>query len=229
MAAQIGRDGRQVLDAIYAPTAPRWLREVPAVAVLHHVWIQQFVTVDGVLRMRTDRELPPAAQQIVSPYDAEARWSRKRNIAWTGYKLHLTETCTTHTPAFITHVTTTPATTQDVTMTRTIHADLAAQGLLPDEHVVDAAYTSAEVLVTGRTTHNLAVIGPMPADTSWQARAQQGYAVNCFAVDWDAQQVTCPQGKQSRIWRPGDDGCGHPINQQSPQAGGLPRRKASYP
>lgn len=38
LAAQIGSAGFQLLDVIYAPTAPAWLRNVPAVAVLRQVW-----------------------------------------------------------------------------------------------------------------------------------------------------------------------------------------------
>ena len=30
---------------------------------------------------------------ITSPYDPEARYSRKKSTAWTGYKVHFTETC----------------------------------------------------------------------------------------------------------------------------------------
>ena len=36
LAAQIGADGRQLLQAAYAPDAPAWLREVPAVEALRH-------------------------------------------------------------------------------------------------------------------------------------------------------------------------------------------------
>ena len=40
----------------------------------------------------------------------------------------------------------------------------------------------------------------MRPDTSWQARAGQGYAVSAFAVDWEAKTVTCPQGHRSVDW-----------------------------
>ena len=42
---------------------------------------------------RADQELPPSALLIASPYDVEARYSRKRTTVWTGYKVHFTETC----------------------------------------------------------------------------------------------------------------------------------------
>jgi transposase len=49
------------------------------------------------------------------------------------------------------------------------------------------------------------------ADNSWQAAAQQGYAAEHFAGDWEAQQVTCPQGAQSHGWKPTHDRHGNPV------------------
>ena len=37
-----GRDGYHLLDQVCVPSAPAWLREIPAVQVLRQVWIQQF-------------------------------------------------------------------------------------------------------------------------------------------------------------------------------------------
>lgn len=211
MAVTMGRDGRTLLHAIYASGTPHWLRALPAVETLRQVWLQQFVTVDGEFRFRTDKELPPHAQQIVSPYDPDARWSRKRSTHWTGYKVHLTETADDDGPNLITHVATTPATTQDVNLTTNIHANLAERELLPAEHIVDAAYVSSAVVVESRAEHEIEVIGPVPPDTSWQAREKTGYDVAQFVVDWEAQKVTCPNGKTSTVWRPGDSERGQPI------------------
>jgi transposase len=57
--------------------------------------------------------LPPSALLITSPYDVEARYSRKKNTTWTGYKVHFTETCEADEPHFIVEVTTTASTTPD--------------------------------------------------------------------------------------------------------------------
>lgn len=169
------------------------------------------MTEDGELGFRTDKELPPNAQQIVSPYDPDARWSKKRSTHWTGYKVHLTETADEEGPNLITHVATTPATTQDVNLTTSIHANLAERDLLPAEHIVDAAYVSSEVVVGSRAEHDIELIGPVPPDTSWQARENTGYDVAQFVVDWQAEQVTCPHGKTSRLWRAGESERGQPI------------------
>ncbi|MFD9603061.1 hypothetical protein [Streptomyces sp. NPDC059970] len=39
---QVGRDGFFLLDVVYAPTAPGWLREIEAVQVLRVSWVQQY-------------------------------------------------------------------------------------------------------------------------------------------------------------------------------------------
>ncbi|MFF0000331.1 transposase [Streptomyces avermitilis] len=39
---QVGRDGFLLLEAVYAPTAPGWLREIEAVQVLRVSWVQQY-------------------------------------------------------------------------------------------------------------------------------------------------------------------------------------------
>jgi len=119
---------------------------------------------------------------------------------WAGYKVHLTETCDDETPHLITHVETTPATTYDGAMMETIHAALAEKGLRPAEHVVDSGYLDAEVLVSSQEDHAITLIGPVAVDNSWQAKAEQGFAVTHFTIDWVQQQVVCPTGNTSRLW-----------------------------
>jgi len=203
LAATCGADGQHLLRAIYAPEAPPTLRTLPAVQILRAVWVQQFYApaATGAVRWREDADQPASALQILSPYDPEARLSVKRDQHWVGYKVHLTETCDEETPHLITHVETTPATTQDEQALEPIHAALAARDLLPAEHLVDAGYVDAERLVRSRTAYEVRLVGPAPSDRSWQARAGAGFAAGCFAVDWEARQVICPQGQVSREWK----------------------------
>jgi hypothetical protein len=95
LAAQIGADGRQLLQAIFAPGSPQWLRQIEAVRILHRVWLQQYDAVADTeaMRWRQDPDQPPSGQRIHSPYDIEARFSGKRETTWLGYKVHLTESC----------------------------------------------------------------------------------------------------------------------------------------
>jgi transposase len=94
----IGRDGSQLLAAISATDAPLFLREIPAVQILRRIWIQNYVWVEGRLCWRSNENLPPGNQFINSPYDQEARYGKKRETRWTGYKVHITETCEEDTP-----------------------------------------------------------------------------------------------------------------------------------
>ncbi len=197
---QMGADGYQLMAWLYAADAPPWLREIPAVEILRQVWVQQFYLDQGQVRWRTQADLPPCAQQILSPYDTEARFGKKRTTEWVGYKAHLTETCDDDGPHFITHVETTVATTDDACVTEVIHTDLAARDLLPDEQFLDAGYMSAEHIVTMQTDYGVDLIGPVLADNSWQAREALGFDKASFEIDWEAQTATCPRGHLSQLW-----------------------------
>lgn len=59
--------------------------------------------------MREPKDMPPSRDRIESPYDGEARYCIKNATEWSGYKVHLTETCDAHHPHLITHVVTTEA------------------------------------------------------------------------------------------------------------------------
>jgi transposase len=54
------------------------------------------------------------------------------------------------------------------------------------------------------------MVVPMRADHSWQQRAGQGYGLYHFQIDWQAEQVTCPQGKTSSSWVSSFDTKGNP-------------------
>jgi transposase len=163
------------------------------------VWIQQYRVADDIVRWRDNDDIPPAGQMISSPHDLDARYCVKRQTAWTGYKVHLTEVCDPDVPHLITHVETTLATVPDAQLP-TIHQALADKGLLPAEHVVDAGYVDSEVVVASQEEHRVAVVGPVPPDASWQAHATAGFDVACFAFDWEARRATCPEGHQSTKW-----------------------------
>lgn len=174
--------------------------------------------------------LPPGHLRIASPYDTDARWAAKRDTFWLGYKLHITETCDDppactcpqagaghdNTPGrghrkgcphpvfpnLITNVATTDATVTDNQMTEPIHDALTSRHLRPGRHYVDSGYLSAALVVAARTNRGIALIGPLLADTSAQARAGNGYARTDFTIDYDTRTVTCPQGKTSQSWTP---------------------------
>lgn len=213
LAAQIGADGRRLLQAIFAPDSPRWLREIEAVRILARVWLQQYAAVadNEAMRWRQETDQPPSGQRIHSPYDSEARFSGKRDTTWLGYKVHLTESCDADAPHLITHVLTTPATTPDFDAPALIQADLAAQARLPAEHLFDAGYVDAGLLVESQSQHQVEVIGPVPADHCWQALTPGAYDVSHFQIDWQAKRVVCPQGHASQKWSQTHNHLGAPI------------------
>ncbi len=206
---QIGQDGVQLFQALQQPDTPVWLRTLPTVEVLRQVWLQQYCTEDGQIRWREAHELPPHKWLIVSPDDLEARNCTKRETNWTGYMVHLTETCGATSPHFITHVETTPATTTDDAVVATIHQDLAAKDLLPAEHLVDAGYTAVDNLRAAEQHYHIDLLGPVSGGGSWQAVAGQGFDVSCFAIDWEQHVVTCPQGRSSQSWHVRQEKYGH--------------------
>ena len=229
LALAYGRDGHTLLKAVYAAAASdpdlAFLARLHQVEVLRVVLVQNYLTVadeqgrEVIKRREAQVEgLPPGRSRITSPYDLDARWGVKRDTFWNGYKVHVTETCGTSggssdgpgadddeavaPPHLITNVETTDATVPDNQMTAPIHARLAERHLLPDEHLVDSGYPSAELLVTSQAEFGIALVTPMLADTSPQARAGAGFDRTAFAIDFGAQQATCPQGHASSSWNP---------------------------
>jgi transposase len=212
LGTQIGADGWRLLQAMASKTAPDWLWQIPAVQVLRQVWVQQY-TLDAcgrevIWRDARTHGLPPGRTMLLSPYDTDARHSEKRGRGWTGYKVHVTETCdntdtgpdAAQPPNLIINVATTHAAVDDSSMTMPIHTALAQQELLPAEHLMDAGYASAAHLLDCHEKHQVRLISPVRGDHSPQARARNGYQRDAFAIDFDAQQATCPQGKVSTTW-----------------------------
>ena len=217
LAAQFARDGYHLLEQAAAPGAPPGARDLPAARALRLVLLQQFYREDGpdgrqeVTWREAGHGHPPGKDKIASPYDPDARYAEKRGTSWTGYKAHYSETVSdpalddpatgmpAH-PSIVTCAETTHAAVPDVTMTAVIHDRLAQAGLTPGEHVTDSGYASADHLVAARE-HGITMITPLLPGPRWQAR-EGGYTSSDFAVDWDARQVTCPQGTASRTWSP---------------------------
>jgi len=187
LALTIGADGYQVLAWVHDADAPLVLRHLPALEALRQIWVQQFYlsTIPGAeeIGWRTSDNEPPSALLIQSPYDLEARYSTKRDTHWVGYKLHVTETCDADRPDLITHVLTTPATTQDCVMGPAIQQDLAERDLLPATHLLDSGYVDSDLLVSAQRDHNVDVVGPPVGSFSRQRIAGQGYDLHTFVID----------------------------------------------
>jgi transposase len=207
---EIGADGFLLLDALDEAEAPLAAREGHMVQTLRDVWRVHYARDDGRPRWRSGKELPPVGERLQSPYDPEMHYSTKRQMEWSGYQVHVTETCDEDAAHLITHVKTCPAMQPDMASTADIHEHLATKELLPSEHVVDSGYVDAELLVSSQRDHGLVLQGPVRGVASWQRLAGQGYEQRHFAIDWENKRVTCPQGKTSVTWREGRDETGSP-------------------
>jgi transposase len=196
---QIGQDGLFLWDQLSNNAELAQLCNLTALETLRQVWLQQFMSQDDQLKWRPANDLPPASLLITSPYDVEARLSKKRKMEWTGYKVHLTESCDEDLPHLIVNVETTAATTTDYEMTPEIHKHLAERDLLPGEHLLDSGYMSADNLVDSQK-QRVDLVGLVAEDPSWQARAGEGFESAAFSIDWEKKQATCPQGHPSHKW-----------------------------
>jgi len=166
-AVLIGSDGHALLAAVYAPDAPGWLREVPAVELLRRVWV--------------------------------------------GYTLHVTEACDDDLPRLITHVETTSAPVVDAAALPLVHQALGRRDLLPAIQLVDSGSLDAPQIVAAHEDHGVALRGPARPDYQWQARAQNGFALDDFHLDWEREQATCPTGHTSISWRQRPDPAGRDL------------------
>ncbi|MFM9700373.1 transposase [Streptomyces europaeiscabiei] len=166
LAQVFGQDALALCRAAWAADAPAWIREIEAVALLRQVLVQTYIIRSDargrqVIRMwDADDGVPPGQLRLASLYDADARWAVKGDgLFWCGYKIHLTETCTTLTdtntdadagagvmPNLITDVHTTDATVPDVQATAPIQHKLTEHGVKPAEHYLDSGYPSADLI-----------------------------------------------------------------------------------
>jgi transposase len=209
MVLTIGHDGHHLLRQIDESATMVWLSQIPAVQILRQVWIQQYYIASDQLRWRDSQALPPHRQLIQSPYDVETRNRTKRQTNWTGYTVHLSETCEDQGVNLITHVVTTPATTGDSPVLPEIHQALAQKQLAPQEHFVDMGYVHSAHLHSSQQA-GIDLVAPIPAEKSWATQHPDRLAIPTFAIDWTQQTVTCPMQKTSFSWIPavhsdGDD------------------------
>jgi hypothetical protein len=198
-----GADARRLLEHL-ALSHPGLLHG-PLVQALQQIMVQNYHWDSaGRLRWRDDDDdsgLPPSAARIVSPYDLTARYARRGQVTrWTGFLAHVTETCSGDGPNVITDVATMPATSADTEALPGIHTRLAYRGLLPAGHLVDGGYTSLVHMERAGREHRVTLTGPLPGNRTRQHRVQEGYARDDFRIDFDRQEVTCPQGQVSRGW-----------------------------
>lgn len=202
-------DGFVLLDAINDESTQKF-KELTKLETLQAVWDRHYERKGKRVRWRASQELSQAASSIESPYDPEARYSTKRGKEWVGYKVHLTESCDDDGPRLIVGVLTTPATQQDVSTTPAVHHALANKHHLPGEHLVDAGYIDADLLVEVNRDYGVQLVGPPRSAKGWQAKELDALTVYDFQIDWERKQVSCPGGAISAFWKAYQQGGRYP-------------------
>ncbi len=140
---EVGNHGFDLLIAIAASNSED-LKNLPMVQLLEQMWKRQLEIKEGKVCFLAAEKLAPVGERFDSPYDAEAKFGKKRSSGWQGYKVHLTETCGEDNPHLITNVITTAAFLPDTEVNFKIHEELKEKGLSPGIHLVDAGYPENE-------------------------------------------------------------------------------------
>lgn len=197
---ETGEDVRLLLHVHrYLPA----LRGGEQVQALRQIFVQNYFidTQDRPKWRETEGAgLPPSAVAIVSPYDLSARYARRGETRWKGFLAHVTETCDPDAPSVITDVTTTKAAVHDTKALPGIMANLNHRNLLSKEHFVDGGYLSVALKQQVAHEHGVGLVGPIRARSTRQSRKGTVFHREAFTINWDAKEVTCPQGNVSRRW-----------------------------
>jgi transposase len=207
LAIRIGEDGYYLLKILLAPETPKYIKKIESIEILRQVWLQQYYQQGEQVQWRDNQILgiPPNQILIQSPIDIEARNRTKRELNWTGYLVHLTETCDEDTPNLITNVETTPATTGDEKMTLVIEDHLAQKELLPQQHFVDTSYGHVGNVMTSQELYEVELIAPTNQNQSWQSRSDGAFSLSSFTINWSDKKAICPMGETSISWKERQD------------------------
>lgn len=196
---EMSEDGYFLLDALEAK-ADKDALDLEQVTVLKQVWEHHFLKEGDSPKLKEGPERTPLKERFNSPYDIEAKHGNKGSKQWEGYKVHITENCEEGLPYVITHVMTTTADVVDFDATLKVQDALEEKGLLPSEHLVDSGYVKASHILASQEK-GIELLGPVRATADWQSKTEGAYDLSTFAIDWDKQQLTCPNGKKSSAWR----------------------------
>jgi hypothetical protein len=131
---------------------------------------------------------------------------------WTGYMVHMSETCDEDSVHLITQVHTTPADVHEAMCTKSIHNARVDKVLLPREHLVDARYVFAELLVSSRIHYGIDLVGPARENPTWQTKVGGAYTGERFTIDWEQRVATRPQGVDSEAWHDYNTAQGKPYH-----------------
>lgn len=204
-AVHVGRDGQWLLDRLEEEDAAH-LRELRDVETFRLIWKQHYTRAEDGSLTWTPGGDHGGADAIETPYDPEARWSRKGSFDWIGDKLQVTETDDEGLPHLITDIDLTPATESDYDALADIRARQQERDVLPSERYVDSGYVSGPTIKNGREDFGEELVGPIHHTVTAQSKLPDGLTHADFQIDLEAKQVTCPGGQTTVIFSCGDGG-----------------------
>lgn len=215
------------------------LKQLPKVILLEKVWSQQYqirpdsslitepteppnnnsrknqVEVEEKtieLSTSESREKAKIKEMIESPHDEEVRYTQKRGKEYRGYKLQLTEIASEEEVAIITDIEIVKASEYDGESLPNIHQRLKDREILPETHLVDTGYVSADAIVESQE-REVELLGPIAANTTLTARENQGYSVENFSIDFENKKAICPNGQMQRCFSETVNGNGRKVFQ----------------
>ena len=168
--------------------------ELSEVEVLQTVFSQNFTVDSRKVQLRKD--CVDCKEKIQTPHDPEARYARKRDKTWTGYKAHITETAADKGKVnFITDMTTTNASERDSETLPQIQENTQDRNLKPQEQFVDKGYMTEDNLADSRKD-GINLMGE-----AIQLTNNGLFTADDFIIDYEAMEATCPGGYVSLSWR----------------------------
>ena len=82
-----------------------------------------------------------------------------------------------------------------------IQKELYDIDLAPKIHIVDTAYVDLDLLVSCKKSYDIDLIGPPKEGPTWRSKIEGGYTMDKFTINWEKQEVVCPQNKVSLRWK----------------------------
>ena len=201
LTAELGSNMQWLLEQVQPH---EHLRELHVIAMLQTVFGQHFVIENGVVQF-TPKSVGKGADLIETPYDPEARWSRKGDSNWVGDKLQVTETDDADKPHLITDIDLTTSVEYDSCALPAIRERQEKRDVLPGERYADKGYIDGPAIDAGKPLHE-DLIGPIRNYSSPQTRLPDGFTHADFDIDFENGIVTCPNGKHASIVAGGADG-----------------------
>lgn len=207
MAESSAKDGYYILEQIDKTEAPkkRILEELESVRILRKI-LEQQTKIDGKgkqqkIRLRAEKEMPPARERLVSPHETDARFASKGNKSVIGYKTHSVETCTPGFPSLITHIQTEAATVNDSLSVEGIVRSVKKRGFLPKRLWLDGGYVNVDLFAQFKKSLGIDFVARLVNGHSWQSKEGKGFDQASFEIDWRKKIAICPAGIKSSTWK----------------------------